>query len=328
MPKYKLSDRILSVAKKLVLINLLGGVCEMCGENRHQCLTFHHIDRNKKVNVVNKIYRFSKMLIEIDNCELLCYNCHQKLHKQDTIHSKIRNMNKKIILEYKGVIYCNVCNKLLDMDNYHCHHLRDKKYIISKRINNLKMNNIYDIPLDLKLELDKCIPLCPNCHQDIHFDRKFFLEYYDRILDKSKNLKERNEKFDVDYIKDEYNKGRNQISIAKELGAAKSTICGIIKSLGLQEAKPDIIKLYENYKDIKYITKNYNVKRRNVIETLNRNNIEWKTDINKRKYISKFNITKEELQKLLLQNNFTQIGKLYNVTYVAVSKKAKKFGLI
>lgn len=58
--------------------------CETCGENRHQCLDFHHKDEREKESAVSNLYAqgqsVQRMLREMAKCIVLCSNCHRALH--------------------------------------------------------------------------------------------------------------------------------------------------------------------------------------------------------------------------------------------------------
>lgn len=70
---------------------------------------------------------------------------------------------KDKLLEYKKNLSCNNCG-LKDHRVIEFHHLKDKKYTVSR------------MPAKgycwhtIKKEIDKCIPLCCNCHRIIHFN--------------------------------------------------------------------------------------------------------------------------------------------------------------
>lgn len=60
--------------------------CEVCGESHPACLDFHHRDGDAKIdNVGNMIHDYSitRVLNEIEKCDVLCKNCHAKLHYKD-----------------------------------------------------------------------------------------------------------------------------------------------------------------------------------------------------------------------------------------------------
>ena len=74
------SEYIRKQAKRIKAINILGGKCKKCGEDRHWLLDFHHIrDKEKPISKM-KYYRWSMMKKEILKCELLCANCHGEIH--------------------------------------------------------------------------------------------------------------------------------------------------------------------------------------------------------------------------------------------------------
>ena len=85
------------IKRKLKLIKLKGGCCEMCGyKNNLAVLTFHHRDPSQKLfniqsrNISN--YDFSKVLTEAKKCDLLCHNCHHETHYPDF---NLRDLKKK-----------------------------------------------------------------------------------------------------------------------------------------------------------------------------------------------------------------------------------------
>ncbi len=55
-------------------------VCE-CGENHPACLSFHHPNDDKTLDVatlVGRGYSIKRILLEIAKCEVKCENCHRK----------------------------------------------------------------------------------------------------------------------------------------------------------------------------------------------------------------------------------------------------------
>lgn len=58
--------------------------CSVCGENRLPVLDFHHRDPNEKEgsisSLVNDGSSKSRVLKEIEKCDVLCSNCHRMLH--------------------------------------------------------------------------------------------------------------------------------------------------------------------------------------------------------------------------------------------------------
>ena len=61
-----------------------GHPCLVCGEKRHGCLTFHHLDPNEKESgVTSHSLTWRKMLLEAAKCVVLCRNCHGLYHCGD-----------------------------------------------------------------------------------------------------------------------------------------------------------------------------------------------------------------------------------------------------
>jgi hypothetical protein len=76
---------LLGIQKKLQLIELFGGKCEMCGYNKNiSAFDFHHRNPDEKsfeIKVqVLKYLDDSVILEEAMKCMLLCSNCHRELH--------------------------------------------------------------------------------------------------------------------------------------------------------------------------------------------------------------------------------------------------------
>lgn len=61
--------------------------CSVCGENRVATLDFHHRDPSKKDGNISVItqrgWSKSKILKEIEKCDILCANCHRMLHYEE-----------------------------------------------------------------------------------------------------------------------------------------------------------------------------------------------------------------------------------------------------
>lgn len=71
--------------RKLELIALKGGKCELCGYNANAAaLTFHHLEPTVKKfqldyrNLSNR--SMVKIMEEFEKCQLLCANCHMEVH--------------------------------------------------------------------------------------------------------------------------------------------------------------------------------------------------------------------------------------------------------
>lgn len=329
-----LKEKIRRTAKKLYIIKNAGGICEHCGDDRFYVLHFHHTKEDKLFNVGGKRGgRLSTMEHEANKCILLCANCHQKHHMKNLNVKKSRNTSKKILLEYKNSCGCVRCGE--DNDRIlNFHHERDKEFSISNAINNLTIKCVDDIPERIKLELDKCIVLCPNCHFEEHYDIKFFEEYYDEIIRKSENLKEIQKPLDRELVKSMSLSGMKQNQIAKHFNASKGTINDILNSFGMTTPISDILvdkkRLVELNLEGKTNTEIQNeleCSRTTIQLILSKNDLKYNKDKDpdKCKHRRKFDPTPEELYKLLETNSYGDLGKLYGVSRIAVFKRKQKF---
>lgn len=75
---------------KHILIEAKGGKCQVCGYDKCEgALQFHHRNPKEKeftlstVNLNDSNFSLSKMLEEIDKCDLLCANCHAEIHYKE-----------------------------------------------------------------------------------------------------------------------------------------------------------------------------------------------------------------------------------------------------
>jgi hypothetical protein len=69
---------------KSILIDILGGKCNICGYDRCiEALDFHHIYPDKKQSSISNYIisgSIDDCLMEIEKCLVLCSNCHRELH--------------------------------------------------------------------------------------------------------------------------------------------------------------------------------------------------------------------------------------------------------
>jgi hypothetical protein len=58
--------------------------CFVCGEDRWQCLDFHHLDRTTKIDgladMARKGVSIRNLKLEIRKCKIVCANCHRIIH--------------------------------------------------------------------------------------------------------------------------------------------------------------------------------------------------------------------------------------------------------
>lgn len=144
----------------------LNKTCAHCTENRPECLDFHHL--KDKISTVSKLFlqaaSLEKLKKEIDKCILLCGNCHQKNHFKCY---KTTASRKQYIIEYKSKSKCYLCP-----ENTPCclafHHLDEKSKIAGIDVIASRKGYTFD---DLKIEIQKCILLCFNCHRLLHANK-------------------------------------------------------------------------------------------------------------------------------------------------------------
>lgn len=91
------------VEKKLLLIELFGGKCEMCGYDKNiAAFDFHHKDGYEK-NFEVKVQLLNwkddnEILEEALKCVLLCSNCHREIHNS---HLEINHVKRVIEMNNK-----------------------------------------------------------------------------------------------------------------------------------------------------------------------------------------------------------------------------------
>lgn len=223
--------KILTFAKKIKAVKLLGNKCEKCGEDNIFKLVFHHPNNDKEYNFQRlKTYRWSKIKKEILKCELLCSNCHRELHYNEKKPNDTRSRdNKKILLEYIGKKECKICGYNKCYASLDFHHKNDKKANLSDLIGKQKytLSNL----LNWIDEVNKCELVCSNCHKEKHVDKEFFEKNYNLIIEKVNNYKEIQSKIDREEVRKMYENGIKQVEIAKHFNASKGTISDIIKKI-------------------------------------------------------------------------------------------------
>lgn len=118
----------------------------------------------------------NEILKELKKCILVCSNCHREIHDglhQDilqvdkTSHNLATLLRRKRMIEYLNYLgnkcsECgyNKCGRALDF-----HHLNPEEKEVS-------IGGLTFLPKleQMKNELDKCIILCSNCHNEKHND--------------------------------------------------------------------------------------------------------------------------------------------------------------
>jgi Mor family transcriptional regulator len=229
--------KALGIAKKLKLIQNLGGKCSVCGETRYWVLEFHHIS-NKEFDIGNNRHsRFSLLEQETKKCICLCSNCHREIHDNQTIRNP--NNAKMKMLDYKNVNCCSKCKYSKNTSALDFHHINPntKKFDLSKY--SLCKTKL---PTNIKQELDKCIVLCSNCHKTEHYDTKFFEDNKDYILKKSENIKEIPSAVNKDEVLRLFDSGMKATNIAKLFNVTDKTISVILKTFKKTKQRCDRIE--------------------------------------------------------------------------------------
>jgi len=238
MKKDSLYKKILEKSKKIKAIKLFGGKCRICGDNNISHLVFHHRDKNTKRSKICSLMSSSWRIIEkeLKKCDLLCHNCHEELHEKERI---ISYNDKKIYMEYKGITGCEMCgyNKCDSALQFH-HENEDEKIFAISKLKKKDITSIEEIRKDIINELNKCIVLCANCHNEYHTDMNFFDEYHDEIYEKLNNLKEFNPRIDKKIVEKLYFEDKlKQCEIVIKLNSKSSTIHNIIRKLKMSRSE-------------------------------------------------------------------------------------------
>lgn len=239
---------IIKMAKWLKLIELHGSRCTECSEDLYQSpwsAQFHHIgNKNNEIGMLSG-GSFERMKSEAIGCKMVCENCHRRIHEEIDLGKK-PNVNKILFLTYKNTTSCTKCGYDKNYKSLDFHHESSKSYEISDLVGKSSQfisNNIEAI----KLELDKCIVICANCHRKIHFNTVRYYQLFDRIIVKKNSIKD-NYQVKVDHVAviDLHNKGLSQLNISRELGCGLSTVCGILKENNIhtrENIKVDVYKV-------------------------------------------------------------------------------------
>jgi len=74
-----------SIRSKQRAVDFFGGKCQRCGYSKSICaLTFHHRNPEEKESDIGALNRrtWSKIVNELNKCDLLCFNCHMEVHEE------------------------------------------------------------------------------------------------------------------------------------------------------------------------------------------------------------------------------------------------------
>lgn len=94
-PNKKDTTRIFQQARRDLINKIkLDRGCSVCGYNTHAAaLDFNHINGDKKFSISQDLKKaMSKLMAEIDKCEILCANCH-RIHTYENRHWHTKRKN-------------------------------------------------------------------------------------------------------------------------------------------------------------------------------------------------------------------------------------------
>ena len=213
---------ILGWAKWRHIVYKKGGSCINCGENRIECLCFHHSNPCQKESNMKDLKngRLSSMMKEASKCDLLCQRCHREIH---AVGEGRRKERKKWLLELAQKIKCEQCGyqgeNLTSLD-FHHREPDKRRFGLSKIVSSAECHSAEAV-LE---EINKCDLLCANCHLCLHFDRDRYERHLPQIEQKIKNFRELPPKYSREQIKSMYESGMTQKQITEELGCSKGTV--------------------------------------------------------------------------------------------------------
>lgn len=243
--KYTESDHNVALrwAKKIKLINEMGGKCDKCGVDDIFVLEFHHKNKGNKEIEYNELrgYRWSSLRKEIvTKCRLLCRNCHRELH----CHNKRWAKQKIRILKLLNVFKCSKCGYVgRNFSSLEFHHTKDKKFAIGRSGNEwASLDKIMQ-------EAQKCTILCSNCHERKQVGIKKFWLLKPLIDEKIKTYCEIAPKnVTKDKVASLLKKGVSKTEVAKILDCSTARVYWLarqIKKTGYSKVgKSEVINLF------------------------------------------------------------------------------------
>lgn len=186
----------------------------------------------------------------------ICRVCNKKFkYKRGTGTSKelcsnCRQSYRKKILKHRAILYkggkCQICGYNKSEHSLVFHHLdpKEKEFGIAKK---------YNISWDrIKIELDKCLLLCANCHGEIHAQDEIPLsKFQEVIIPQEDRLKQAKIK------KDESNKEKEEEIL--NLSKIHNVSAEIIKKdIGHYKQRRAVRPNYEQFqKEMKELNNNY-----------------------------------------------------------------------
>ena len=130
--------------------------CGRCETLKDECEFFF---KNKEKNILHSMCKECKRKLDRD---IYSQNRNDRKLKIRQTAKKTKNKIREFYLDYKKNCECSVCGEkrwyVLDF-----HHLENKTDGISEIVSQGSSLR------KLKEELEKCIPVCSNCHREIHY---------------------------------------------------------------------------------------------------------------------------------------------------------------
>lgn len=136
--------------------------CSLCGYNKnHASLVFHHIG-TKRLKM-HPGYSWKKLLLEIDNCIILCHNCHNHIHNKPmnslvTKRDVVASWKRRVLSKLKEHLGCSSCGKKYNPEILSFHHVNKKRGPVDP-------NRSWKWIIE---EIDNCVIMCHNCHFEFH----------------------------------------------------------------------------------------------------------------------------------------------------------------
>lgn len=86
-------SKIRTIKHRKVLVEFINEykskhACIECGEKDPICLDFHHVSKDKDIEIANAVRRgwsLKRVETEIGKCVVVCANCHRKLHYRERL---------------------------------------------------------------------------------------------------------------------------------------------------------------------------------------------------------------------------------------------------
>jgi hypothetical protein len=148
-------QKLRGLKRKLHLIEIRGGCCEICGYNKNiSAFEFHHRDPNDKEHQldIRKLSNSSMSWVmkEFSKCDLLCSNCHREIHSPHLGLDEVKNSIKILdenVLKSRTVNRpkCIDCGCEINYTHKRCKPCNDlnKRIVVRPDINDLieELNN-------------------------------------------------------------------------------------------------------------------------------------------------------------------------------------------